>query len=140
MKYLIIMVVALTLTGSKLLAMQNENSCIASTEDKLCIQLEWKNGPYLNAYSQNIVRFVDLKSSQTNQKLYRTPKGSIQFYSWMIMNGHQHGGRPVETEKLEDGVYLNSKIYYMGGMMGSWQFKLKINETEFILDNLDIQK
>ncbi len=118
---------------------EQKGKCIGLTSEKLCIELEWIQGPFIDAYSKNIVRFKDLKKSTSESPVYATPKGSLQFYSWMIMHGHEHGGRPVVTSKMKEGIFENSKIYYMGGMMGTWQFKLKIDSTEFLLHSLSIE-
>lgn len=115
-----------------------DENCIAITKDQLCIQLEWTEGPFLGAYSKNTVRFKDLKHSTPEKTVYRAPKESIQFFGWMVMANHEHGTRPVTTSILESGVYENTKIFYMGGMMGSWHFKLKLGTEEFILHVLEI--
>lgn len=115
-----------------------DDTCIAVTQDQLCIQLEWTEGPYLGAYSKNIVKFKDLKASSGDGEVFKAPKGAIQFYGWMVMNSHEHGTRPLATKILSDGVYENSKVYYMGGMMGSWEFRAKVGEDVFVLHVLDI--
>ncbi len=102
-----------------------DKGCIAVTKEKLCIQLEWTEGPFLGAYSKNVVKFKDLKTSTSDVSVYKDPTGSIQFFGWMKMSGHEHGTRPLITKILKTGVYENSKIFYMGGMMGSWLFKVK---------------
>ena len=114
------------------------DDCIAITKDKLCIQLEWTEGPYLGAYSKNTVKFKNLVKSTEEQEIYTSPKESVQFFGWMIMASHQHGTRPVSTNLKEDGIYENSKIFYMSGMMGTWQFKVKIGSEDFVLHALDI--
>jgi hypothetical protein len=115
-----------------------EDNCIAVTKDKLCIQLEWTDGPYINAYSSNKVKFKDLKASTNDVTVYRSPNASIQFFGWMIMHSHEHGTRPVQTNILADGIYENTKVFYLGGMTGTWQFKVKIGKEEFVLHALDV--
>jgi hypothetical protein len=112
--------------------------CIVITNEKLCIELEWIEGPFLGAYSKNIVKFKDLNVSDDQIQVYRSPSENVQFFGWMIMHGHQHGTRPLSTQVLEEGIYENSKIFYMGGMMGTWQFKVKIGNEEFVLHALDV--
>jgi hypothetical protein len=115
-----------------------EAGCIAVTKEKLCIQMEWVEGPYVGAYSKNIVRFKDLKVSTDDITVYKSPSESLQFFGWMIMASHEHGTRPVKTKILEEGVYENTKIFYMGGMMGTWQFKVKVGKDNFVLHALDV--
>lgn len=115
-----------------------DEGCLAITKSKLCIQLEWTQGPYLGTYSENVVKFKDLKVSSETQVKYRSPEESVQFFAWMIMSSHEHGSRPVVTKLLEDGIYENTKIYYIRGMMGVWQFKVKIGQEEFVLHSLNV--
>lgn len=115
-----------------------DDGCIAVTKEKLCIQLEWTEGPYLGAYSKNTVRFKDLNLSTDGDVVFKSPSESIQFFGWMVMANHEHGSRPVTTTISEEGIFVNSKIFYMGGMMGTWQFKVKVGNDTFILHALDI--
>lgn len=131
------LLLGLIIAVSSMTAMANEG-CIAVTKDKLCIQLEWSEGPYIGAYSKNTVKFKDLKSSSAENTVYRSPSESIQFFGWMIMPSHQHGTRPINTKVVDKGIYENTKIFYMGGMMGTWQFKVKIGSEDFVLHALDI--
>ncbi len=133
MKLLTILFVSLISLGAKA-----ADDCIAITKDKLCIQLEWNEGPYLGAYSKNTVKFKDITKSTESETIYTSPKESVQFFGWMVMASHQHGTRPVTTNVLEEGIYENSKIFYMSGMMGTWQFKVKLGSEEFVLHALDI--
>ena len=133
MKLLLGLIIAL----SSVSVMANDG-CIAVTKEKLCIQLEWNDGPYIGAYSKNTVKFKDLKASTAENTVYRSPSESIQFVGWMVMPSHQHGTRPLNTKVLDKGIYENSKIFYMGGMMGTWQFKVKIGSEDFVLHALDL--
>ena len=133
MKLLLITILSLMSTVSFA-----KDDCVAVTKEKLCIQFEWTKGPYISAYSQNIVKFKDMTKSTAEETKYRSPSESVQFFGWMVMNSHQHGTRPVKTHIVEDGVYENSKIFYMGGMTGTWQFKVKIGNEEFVLHAFDV--
>lgn len=133
----ILLIVNLVFANIALADYSNEG-CVATTKEKLCIQLEWTRGPYVGAFSKNIVRFKNLKLSTENKPVYTAPNESMQFFGWMIMGSHSHGTRPVSTKIISSGVYENSKIFYMDGMKGTWQFKLKLGAEEFILHALDI--
>ena len=123
---------------SSIFATDTQNGCIAITKNKLCIQLEWTQGPYVGSFSKNIIRFKDLNLSEEGKTIYTTPKQSVQFFGWMVMQGHSHGTRPVLTNLLSSGIYENTQIFYMQGMKGSWQFKLKLGQEEFVLHALDL--
>ena len=132
MKKLVLMVL---MVGTS--ALFAEEGCVAVTKENLCIQLEWQEGPFLGTYSKNIVMFKDLVLSTEDHVAYRSPSENIQFFGWMIMGSHAHGTRPVVTKIIEKGVYENSEIFYMGGMTGTWQFKVKLGQEEFVLHALD---
>jgi len=131
-------ILAVLLFTISTLSLANNNGCIAITKDQLCLQIDWTEGPYLSAYSKNIVKFKDMKASTEELEVYKSPVDSVQFYGWMVMHAHQHGTRPVTTTLIENGIYENSKIYFMGGMTGTWQFNVKIGSEVFVLHALDI--
>ena len=117
----------------------SDDKCKLITNDKLCVQITWVDGPYIGAYSKNIVKFKDLTASkQTGKDIYRSPSEHVQFFGLMKMATHEHGTREVDTKPLESGVYENSKIFYMGGMKGTWKFMLKLGASEFLLHTFDI--
>ncbi|WP_127716080.1 hypothetical protein [Halobacteriovorax sp. HLS] len=135
-----IKLIALTalLFSNVVFASSSNENCVAITKEKLCIQIEWTQGPYVGSFSRNIVRFKNLLLSTEEKEVYNSPKESVQFFGWMLMHGHSHGTRPVSTKLESDGIYENSKIFYMQGMKGSWQFKLKLGSEEFVLHTLDV--
>jgi hypothetical protein len=102
--------------------------CLHQTKERLCISIEWIEGPFLNAYSKNIVKFQNVDTKE-----FKSPTGAIKFYGWMKMGHHEHGTRPVKTSITQDGVYENAQIYFMGGMMGTWEFKATVDNEDFVL-------
>jgi hypothetical protein len=114
------------------------NDCIAITQDNLCIELYWPQGPKLGEFSSNVVRFKDLNQSSDIQPVYISPAVTVTFYGWMIMGHHEHGTREVLTQEIAPGVFENTKIFYMQGMHGTWQFKVKVGNEDFVLHSLDV--
>lgn len=106
--------------------------CLQQTKERLCISLEWVEGPFLNAYSKNIVKFESIDTKEL-----KTPKGEVKFYVWMKMGHHEHGGRPVKATLQKEGTYENTQIYFMGGMMGTWEFKVKVDGEDFVLFSMN---
>lgn len=106
--------------------------CLHQTKERLCISLEWVEGPFLNSYSKNIVKFENIDTKEL-----KTPKGAVKFYGWMKMGQHEHGTRPVKTTLQKEGVYENAQIYFMSGMMGTWEFKVKVDEEDFVLFSMN---
>lgn len=113
--------------------------CLITTDENLCVRLEWIDGPYVGGYSSNIVKFVDLSESTNEVIVYKSPTQKVEFFGWMLMHGHGHGTRPVETIEEAQGIYRNNKIFYMGGMSGSWLFKMKIGEKEYVLNSFKVE-
>ena len=133
-----ILLMACLIINGFVFANTESDSCVAITKDKLCLQIEWTQGPYIGSFSTNIVKFKNLNLSTETKTVYSTPKESVQFFGWMMMHGHAHGTRPVSTRLDQEGIYENTKIFYMQGMKGSWQFKLKLGSEEFVLHTLDV--
>lgn len=114
------------------------NDCVAITQDNLCIELEWTTGPQLGVFSSNVVKFKDLNQSSDTQTVYVSPSVAVSFYGWMIMAHHEHGTREVLTREIAPGIFENTKIFYMQGMRGTWQFKVKVGNEDFVLHSLDV--
>jgi hypothetical protein len=114
------------------------DSCAAITQDNLCVELEWTDGPHVGAFASNVVRFKDLNLSTDNEDVYVTPAAPVKFYGWMIMASHEHGTRKVISKEVEPGVFENTKIFYMGGMVGIWQFKVTVGDEDFVLHAIDV--
>jgi hypothetical protein len=108
------------------------SECVFQTKERLCVNLEWVEGPYLNAYSKNIVTFQDIDTKE-----FKTPASAVKFYGWMKMGSHEHGTRPLKTTLLKEGSFENSQIYFMGGMMGTWEFKLKVGDEDIVLFSMN---
>jgi hypothetical protein len=110
-----------------------KQDCVVEVENKYCVQVNWTEGPHLDAYSTNEVIFTDLNSGE----VVELPL-SAQFKTWMIMDMHSHGGSAVTTTQVETGTYLNEEIYFFTGMSGVWQFRLVYNGAEYVLLDMDI--
>lgn len=116
----------------------SDQKCAAIIKNNICIELEWTQNVELGTYLENIVRFKDLGQTDANQTVYVDLDEPIKFYGWMIMQHHEHGTRPVTTEKVSPGLYKNSKIFFMKGMKGKWQFKVRIGNEDFVLYSIDV--
>jgi hypothetical protein len=104
------------------------SECLHQTQERLCVSLEWIEGPFLNAYSKNIVSFQNVDTKEL-----KSPSVPVKFFGWMKMGTHEHGTKPVQTSLIKEGVYQNAQIYFMGGMMGTWEFKVKVGDEEIVL-------
>lgn len=107
--------------------------CVVKIENKYCVELEWLEGPYTDAYSMNKVLIKDLVTKE-----YTELSGVTTFKVWMVMDMHAHGGAEVLTTKQGLGEYLIDEIYFFSGMNGKWQFKMVHNENEYTLFEMDI--
>lgn len=126
MKYIISLILLIG-TTQPLLA-----SCLLEIENKYCINLEWTEGPYIDAYSTNTISVTSLatKKAINLEKEYK-------FFSWMIMDMHEHGSTEVLTINSENGIYENDEIYFFSGMNGDWQFRMMYNDETYILEEIE---
>ena len=105
------------------------NACepdeIAFPKSQLCSKLTWITGPSLNQFNS-----VSVHISETNLKLNVIP--------WMVMmGGHEHGSRPVALTRVSPNDYLIEKIYFVGGMQGSWFLKLQLlNDKKEVVEEV----
>lgn len=88
---------------------------VAFEKSNLCARISWLAGPVFNQYSSATVSL----SEQTALKLNVIP--------WMVMGGgHEHGTKKVTITATSPTDYLIEKIYFMGGMTGSWFLRLQL--------------
>ncbi len=107
------------------------SECLYQTQERLCVSLQWVEGPYLDTYSKNIVTFQSIDTKE-----FKTPSVPVKFYAWMKMGSHQHGSKPIQTVLIQEGMFENTNIFFMGGMMGTWEFKVKVGEEDVVLFSL----
>ncbi len=88
-----------------------------------CAELKWVYGPFLNQYNEAIVTLNPLNESDN------TTPSKIKIIPWMVMAGHEHGSRPVTQTNISDNEFRVEKIYFMGGMMGTWYLKVQALEN-----------
>ena len=96
------------------------------SEENLCLDIAWIDGPKYNVYSKSIFTFWkkdDLKKTPT------APSKEIDIYPWMVMPGMEHGGRPVVLKNTSAGVYEVSKIYF-AQMTGHWEMRVRYVDTD----------
>ena len=103
------------------------NDCeIEITDLNLCAKVEWTDGPYLGAYSKSETLFYTLDENGDEVLTDLPNEFEYKPYIWMIMPSHEHGGRPITVNHLEEGIYENENIFFMGGMRGWWELRLRI--------------
>lgn len=84
-----------------------------------CVKIQWNYGPYINQYNEILVTLDAIDPTRPIQN------DEIKIFPWMIMNHHEHGSRPVIQTKLRENEYKVEKIYFMGGMQGTWQIRVQ---------------
>lgn len=104
---------------------QAQDRCdISFNNTAVCANIDWIYGPYLDQYSSAKISLT----ANTNVK-------SIKVIPWMVMSGHEHGSRPIVLTKTGDYEYLVEKAYFMGGMVGTWYFKVQLfNQQNALLE------
>ena len=120
-----ILLFAFSLMGFIGLVEACEPNEIAFPKSKVCSKLTWISGPSINQFNSATVQL-----SETSLKLNVIP--------WMVMiGGHEHGSRPVIINEVSPSDYLIEKIYFMGGMQGSWFLKFQlINDKKEIVEEV----
>ena len=124
MKFLVLLFIVFSFTA-------RASECLYQTQERLCIQLQWIDGPFLDAYSKNKVTFQSIDTKE-----FKTPSVPVKFYAWMKMGSHQHGSKPIQTTLTQEGMFENTNIFFMGGMMGTWELKVKVGEEDIVLFTL----
>lgn len=107
------------------IAIADENCGIKFEKTNVCANIEWIYGPYLDQYNS-------AKISLTNIENFT----SIKVIPWMVMSSHEHGSRPVTLTKTSDNEYLIEKAYFMGGMQGTWFFKVQLLKDTTVLEEV----
>ncbi len=105
--------------------------CDKVLENKICIELNWIEGPHIDAFSTVEVTLSDLVSGE-NLNLDK-----IILYPWMVMDGHEHGSMDVMIENVSRGKFIVDEIYFFSGMDGVWQLKIDFEENKFVIFELD---
>jgi hypothetical protein len=102
-----------------------ESDEIIFPQSNVCSKLTWLVGPTFNQFNS-----VSIQLSETNLKLNVIP--------WMVMmGGHEHGSRPVIINEVSPSDYLIEKIYFMGGMHGTWFLRLQlVNEKKELVEEV----
>ncbi|MDO9183176.1 MAG: hypothetical protein Q7U04_12245 [Bacteriovorax sp.] len=96
----------------------DERCDVKFTKTSICANIDWIYGPYLDQYNSAKI------SLSENDKVV-----TIKVIPWMVMSNHEHGSRPVVLTKTGDSEFLIEKAYFMGGMDGSWFFKIQLNDS-----------
>ena len=100
------------------IAFADDRCDVKFSKTSLCANIDWIYGPYLDQYNSAKI------SLSENDKV-----ASIKVIPWMVMSNHEHGSRPVVLTKTGDREFLIEKAYFMGGMDGSWFFKIQLNDS-----------
>ena len=123
----------LLLSTLSLSAFSSNDECLVVVDEQFCAEINWTEGPYVDAYSSNVVTLKDLRTNELVDL-----GASISFKTWMIMDMHQHGGSDVDTAQVSVGSYENTGVYYFSGMDGIWQFRLVYRGQEYVLSETTI--
>jgi hypothetical protein len=105
--------------------------CDKVLEKKICIELNWLEGPHIDAFSTVEITL----SNYNNGELLDIDK--LNLYPWMVMDGHEHGSMDVLIEKVSPGKFIIDEIYFFSGMEGIWQLKLENEKNYYVIFELD---
>lgn len=109
---------------------QSASACALSFEKVgLCASISWTQGPQTPQASEFILHFWNKKTANINGP-YITPPQNLSVVLWMPSMGH--GSAPVKIEKLEDGVFRVSNVYFI--MLGDWEIRVFLKDTTSTVD------
>lgn len=111
----------------------SEFDCEQIVDERYCANIEWIQGPFIDASSESIVSIEDIKTG-----LPVVLGDKIEFKTWMIMEHHSHGGSPVLVSQNQPGKYRIRNIYFFSGMKGVWQLNLIYNKGHYTLYEIEL--
>lgn len=103
------------------------SACAAKFASGVCAGIEWETGPVEGDYSS----FVFALFSDTGDGPVRVePDRAPVVVLWMP--GMGHGSSPVTVERLPNGNYRASKVFF--SMRGRWDIRIQLKEGNAVLD------
>ncbi|MBL7687617.1 MAG: FixH family protein [Bdellovibrionaceae bacterium] len=100
-------------TGQTNAGAQEKSKCTT------CVQMLWEQRPTETTFGSFIFSFVD---SDTRASIVPPKADSIKVVLWMPSMGH--GSSPVTVEKLSDGVFRASRVFFSMG--GDWDVRFQL--------------
>jgi hypothetical protein len=106
---------------------QQNTPCEKSlVQSSLCVDLTWKQLQTDDQRGMFELKFYHLE----NPNLLVEPPQTLGVTLWMPSMGH--GSAPVTIEKLSDGHYLVSDVYFV--MSGDWDIRVQQKQGKTVLD------
>jgi nitrogen fixation protein FixH len=95
----------------------------AGTQEKskctTCVQILWEQRPTETTFGSFIFSFVD---TDTHTSIAPPKADTVKVVLWMPSMGH--GSSPVTVEKVSDGVYRASHVFFSMG--GDWDIRFQL--------------
>ena len=88
-----------------------------------CLALHWDELPTETAYGRFILRIYDLADEDGFPKLVDLYSDPVVDLEMPAMN---HDSPPVTVEKLEDGTYRVSNVFFI--MAGEWEIRILVTD------------
>ena len=103
--------------------------------ENLCLTTSWEIHPTSETFGSMLLTFTD----KDQPERIISPKNDPTVVLWMTSMGH--GSSPVTMERIEDGRYRASNIYFI--MPGPWDIKYQLTDgptvVEEVIENITIQ-
>ena len=107
------------------------NCEIEVAELNACAEVKWVDGPYVGQYSKaELAFFTEQTADGEKDYIDLGQEYDLKTFVWMIMEHHQHGGRPITLSQTAKGIYSLDKIFFMGGMKGQWQLRFQLLKNQ----------
>jgi hypothetical protein len=96
--------------------------------ERLCADLAWEKTPSETETGSFILKFYVQETPNT----FVDPKNSPFVVLWMPSMGH--GSSPVTIEKVSEGQYRASKVFFI--MPGEWEIRLQLKDGKNVTDQI----
>ena len=108
---------------------QSADCALEFTKVDLCASISWTQGPQTPQQSEFILHIWNKKNANVNGP-YQDPTQNLSVVLWMPSMGH--GSAPVKIEKLQDGVFRVSNVYFI--MAGDWEIRVFLKDSASTVD------
>jgi hypothetical protein len=102
---------------------------LAFAQSGVCVSYKWEKLPSEKDPGQMVFRLFTLDGLDGFPQLYGTDQG-IVVEIWMPAMGH--GSAPVTVERLKDGTYRATNMYFI--MPGEWEIRFQISNGDTVID------
>lgn len=108
---------------------QKDGQCtLLFKTQSMCVDLAWTVSPTDSAAGEMTLKFYGSDAVAAPVE----PSYAVSVVLWMPAMGH--GSSPVRVEKLENGIYKASNIFFV--MPGEWEIRVQLKDGKNVVDQV----